>query len=293
MNMNFFLNLFFPKEYKKLLDYDSLILKYDTAKSNISFYKQKLSISTNNALSLYNDLQGITDKNSVLIQSGKILTVELAELVEENERLVKKSLSQIDEFLKSKFKVIPNKAYKNKRKVFGVDITVYLNQLITPDSFEVCKYRSKIKTENKDSYEKAKLYGGIVAKDFTWTSDKNMYNSADFYTYAEEMIKKKKDDCENHAYLICSLDHKVFGNAYGFYNAKKYIPKDNNNYGHSFNCFKWNNSLYILETTGNVPKIHKYDPANPSEKYHIHFIVTKDFTYKVDGSVEFGIIAGW
>ena len=200
-------------------------------------------------------------------------------------------LTDVDLYCRSRYTETENKAYLNKRKVFGKYITVYLNELITPNSYEILRVKKDLKLENEDIYDRARLIGNKIAISLKWTSDKDMQDSNDFYLFPNETLKLKKADCEDHSFCTASFDRNI-SVAYGFYNKKGYRGYDRGT-GHAFNTFIWNNSLYILETTGNVAKIHKYEPKKLTEQYHICFIVTPTKTYNLDGTVEFGRLAGW
>lgn len=200
-------------------------------------------------------------------------------------------LTDVDLYCRERYDLVDNKAYKNKRKVFGKYVTVFLNELITPNAYEVLKVKKDLNLKDKDIYDKAVIIGNKIAYLLKWTSDKDMHNSNDFYTFPNEDLVIRKTDCEGHAFTVASFDRNI-SVAYGFYNEKGYSG-DSRGVGHAFNVFIWNDSLYILETTGNVAQIHKYNPKDDKEQYNIRFIVTPTRTYQLEYGVEFGDIAGW
>lgn len=186
--------------------------------------------------------------------------------------------SEIDIYCKEYFEEIPKIAYKQKRKILGKRYIVSLHELITPDSWEVKNINPHIKSE-LDKLEKMQVLGNIVAKKLVWTDDKNLDTSGDYYLYPNETLTNIKADCEDHAFVMCSLDLEI-GGCWGFYN----------NVGHAFNCFIYNNELYILDTVGNTVVIMRY---KGQDLYKICYIITKEHAYGIDLSASFGELAGW
>lgn len=186
-------------------------------------------------------------------------------------------ISSLEGYCVTKFKVIKNKSYKNKRKYTGKSINVYINQMITPDALEVKRLRFEIPRGESLSTDALNI-GNRIAKDFTWTDDKNLDTSGDYYLYPEEIIVSGQGDCEDHAFTVASLNPEI-DVAYGF------LTKNGRKFGHAFNIFTENDKLYILDTVGDVGEISEY---NTTSNYYIHYIITKNATFELDGSVEFG-----
>jgi len=269
--------------------YPGLLDELDTYKNNVSYYKQLISL---NDKQYTKDIITFSEENEHLLDKISLLNNNISELKEQNEYLLDSVVSEIDNWLSEKYKIIPNKVYKNKRKFDGKIINVFLNQLITPDAFEVLKFKKKLKL-NSDDYNNVKEATDKVAKHTTWTGDDTLYNMVDFYNYPEEVLVIKLADCECIANTITSLFHKKIGTGYGFYNHKGYSETDKG-LGHAFNVFVWNNDLYIAEGTGTRAVLHRYNPTDKNEQYHLLFVITKDYTYKcTDENIEFGYLVNW
>lgn len=212
------------------------------------------------AVDLYNKFIELDKKYTELIETTKI-----------------NKLSNLEIFCSNKYKVVKNKAYANKRDFLKKPINVYINQMITPDALEVKKLRFRI-TKSKTLSEDVLNIGNTISNDFTWTSDISLEGTGDYYLYPEEIIVTGKGDCEDHAFVVASLNPEI-AVAYGS------LTKDGQKIGHAFNVFIENNKLYVLETTGDTAQVSEY---LDNDKYYINFIITKNLTFEVDGSVEFG-----
>lgn len=186
--------------------------------------------------------------------------------------------SGTDKYLKSKYKEIPMIAYTGKRKYDGKDITLYLNEMITPNTYEVQDFFEGI--TSPDLITKVKLAGNRVARYNAWTSDKVTTGYSDYYTYPNELIIGSEGDCEDHSFLLSSFDKEI-GVAYG------YLTQGKRKFGHAFNVFEYNNTLYVVDTTGNTVHIEKYDDKS---HYYIHFIIMHEKAYMLDNSVTFGVL---
>ena len=190
------------------------------------------------------------------------------------------NVSEIDLFCQSNYQQIPMLAYKDKRTINGNYISLFLNELITPNAFEVIKFKKGISESN--SLSLAKNVGNKVAQHITWVSDEQTYGFEDYYSYPNEALALKNEDCEGHAFVVASMFPDIFGVAYGF----KEEPKGNK-FGHAYNTFIHNNSLYILDTVGNTAYTELY---KENSNYTIHYIITENHTYKIKGGVSFGRI---
>ncbi len=183
----------------------------------------------------------------------------------------------IEEYCKTnKIPQVSNKAYKNKRQFLDKEVSVFINQFITPETFEVLNYKKTIK-RGRNINTDAKTIGDKVSIDIKWVSDTSMKGRNDYYLYPEEIIKNKEGDCEDHSFLVSSINPEI-GIAYGFLGKV----------GHAFNVFINNNKLYILETTGNLGTVLEY---KKDCGYTINYLITPKKTFVIDGSVEFGSIA--
>jgi len=216
------------------------------------------------------------------------------ELLEEEIKSLSKELfltqkeTLIDNFCNENFTRITNIAYKDKMKFGGKYYSVSLNELITPNAYEVIKFMKTLGVAS-NNYDLFKKYADKVSQILTWTSDSNLDTSGDLYLYPAQTLAYKKCDCEDHAFLTASLNEEI-GVGYGFYYPETKMVNPNNRFGHAFNVFVYNDKLYVLETTGNTGLIEEY---NIEKHYYIHYIVTRDYTYKLDGSIHFGALAGW
>ncbi len=208
--------------------------------------------------------------------NDEMLKVEEEKVLQEKKAT--ENINFIDEFCLSNYKVIKPIAYKQKREIRGVKYAVSLQELITPNSYAVIKFKKGI-VFSDNILNTAKNVGKKVAQYLTWDSDNNLDKSGDYYLYSNETLARRKGDCEDHAFVVSSIYPKL-GVAYGW--AK--------NIGwHAFNVFSYNNELYILDTVENSAYIMSYDKSN----YKINYIITEANCYEIDGSVQFGTIAGW
>jgi len=202
-------------------------------------------------------------------------------LIQEEEIALLQSLveedSDLDNYMLTNGRGVPNIAYKNKRYFKDKPISIYLNELITRDAYEVLHFKKGLSKSNS-VMTRAKSVGNKTAKHLTWTDDAHLIKSGDYYLTPSESLVHKKSDCEDHAFLNASLDSEI-GVVYGFLTVGK------NRFGHAWNCFVHNNKLYYLETTGNTGKVLL---ASNAKDYEASFIVTKDSTYQVGEMVNFG-----
>jgi len=241
---------------------------------------EELRKSLNESMLLLNEVSkaniDLKSRNATLVAAGLQLQDEVDALKEGLAPF--DTRTELEIFCDENYKSVPMVAYEGKRLHQDKPISVFLNQMITPDAFEVKKFKKGI-LEGSTLRERAVRVGNKVAKEFTWTSDSNLSTSGDYYLYPEEIIVTSKGDCEDHAYAVSSIDPRI-GVAYGFMGEG----------GHAFNCFVENGKLYILETTANIGNVKEYDSQ---ELYKIHFIITKNKLYQLKYGVSFGKIAGW
>lgn len=244
-----------------------------------------LLVELNHAIKNVDDLEGaITKVKGDCIEYEKTLNTTLKKLVvnlAEIDKLKKsQKVTDLDKYLNKQGNKIKNKAYKEKRYFKGKPISIYLNELIQRDSYEVLKLKKLINPLG-DNINRARVIGSKVSRLFTWTDDKKLIKSGDYYVQPNESIVYKKVDCEDHAFVNASLDEEI-GVVYGF------MTIGNNTFGHAWNCFVHKGKLYYMETTGNsVNNIL----ASKADNYDGRFIVTKDSTYQIGKPVAFGKIA--
>lgn len=233
--------------------------------------------------------QNKNDKAESLIQKCQ---EDMAELVSKNaaEREKEESLREsgkIGLYLQGLgLKKIPDKAYTQKRNIKGKPITIFLNQMITPESYEVLAAK-QILAQNISEFEGIKILGKELSKDFTWTDDKNLDVSGDYYLYPEEILVTKKGDCEDHAFCVSSFEPEIIGVAYGFFYPKG--KGESEKFGHAWNCALIDNELYNMETTGDTCELTKF--WDTTSKYDAYFIITKKGTYEIKSGQEFGYLA--
>jgi len=234
----------------------------------------------------------LRDKYLVEQSANKLLTEQLAisyeeietvrdELEETQEELENKKedskKTEIDLYCETKGYPLKRIAYQNKRQINDKPITVFLHELITPESYEVYNLARKI------SDYTVKGVGTYVSKYLTWKDDKQFNpETKDYFLYPSETIVNTFDDCEGHAFVCASLMPKTLGVAYGFVN----LP-DGNSFGHAFNVYINNGKLFLLDTVENYAIIKDVS----KHYYTINYIVTQKGTYVVDGSVKFGLEA--
>lgn len=102
--------------------------------------------------------------------------------------------TDLDLFCGKNYSEIDMIAYKNKRKTSGIGYSIYLNELIQYDAYEVKKF-FKGMPYLTNRLRHAQAIGDKVAKAITWTDDKNLDKSGDYYLYPSETIAAKKGDC--------------------------------------------------------------------------------------------------
>ena len=185
----------------------------------------------------------------------------------------------IDSHLESKHPIVPNIAYKNKRQVNKVFYSVYLNQMITPGSFEVKRFLQK-HDKYDDLYFFMQHIGDSLARHTTWINEERAYKTKDYYLYPEETLTgmRKKCDCEDVSFVMGSFKPNISAVAFGYFHKKS------GKYGHAWPVFLYSDKLYIVETTGDFVEIVE----NDDKRYEAVYYVTQNFTYKAKNGVTFG-----
>jgi len=242
----------------------------------------KIIETYNKGLKYNSKITAITEYTETLLKNNEELDQQVKELETENLLLNKQLIdneqqeTKLDQYLKENYTQIHNISYKNKREFKGEPISVTLQEMITPNAYEVQKVKRKIGLKKGlTNLQVAKKIGDKVSRILTWTDDKQLIKGwDDYYTMPNEALVYKKVDCEDHAFVNASMSDEI-GVVYGFYKGG----------GHAWNCFTHNNQLYFLETTGNVGRTIL---ASNAKDYEPSFIVTRKGTYKVGKLVAFG-----
>lgn len=196
--------------------------------------------------------------------------------------------SELDTFCKDNYTLLPNIAYRNKRKIGALGstqptyYTISLNELITPNAYAIIQFKKRL-VLNVPIPDRAFVIGNKMASTTLWTDDKNLDKSGDYYLYPVEILALAEGDCEDIALATASCDPE-FGCVWGF------LTKDGVRFGHCWNCYVWKNELYYMDNTGNTARLIK---ASDHPEYAGSYIVTREYTYQIGPSVEFGVIAGW
>jgi hypothetical protein len=226
---------------------------------------------------VYKELSMLTEMYKRLLKAFK----EIPEQVTESPIQVDVPKETIDTACHESFRKIADISYENKRNFKDKSISLFLNQMITPRAFEVVRMRKSIPRKD-DFMQYVRDLGDAVASRLYWTDDKYLNaETKDVYLYPEETIVYLKADCEDHAFLVSSLEPEI-GVVYGYK-----TEKNGNKYGHAWNLFKYNQKLYILDTVNKVAEIYPFD----TNGYESYFVITKDNTYQVRTGVVFGKIA--
>jgi hypothetical protein len=188
--------------------------------------------------------------------------------------------TDLEIFCKKNYVQIPNIAYKNKRSVKSLSYSVFLNEIFTPEAYMIAQLKKGVLLKPEDRFQRWRNLGNVVAKRLTWTDDKNLDKSGDYYLYPSETLVMNKGDCEDHSFVMASALPEDLGVAYGFWNGG----------GHAFNVGVLNGDLYIIDTVGDEVNIKL---LKTQTEYVIHFIITPKLTFQVRGGTQFGEIAGY
>lgn len=178
--------------------------------------------------------------------------------------------------------IIPDKIYTQKRKWQNKPIAIRVNDMIVRQ-YEPDKIKKTFSTYQNQLLVEA--LGNWSARNLTWTDDKTLDKSGDYYLYPEEIVVSKKGDCEDHSFLNASWNPDIVGVGYGYY-----TDKTGKRFGHAWNLYTDDKGkLRIMDTTGNT----NFTSAYPNPLYETYYIITRNGTYQVKSGVEFGTIAKW
>lgn len=235
---------------------------------------------------VYDKVAQLEQDLSKAIDSNSQTHTELSRLREEliEARKTKPEVkTPIDEFLLRVGTVVSNKAYRNKRSKGSQ--TLWLNQMITPQAWEVQNFAQKHVKHSMNLWNQMQILGDALAKHTTWVSEQKLYDTGDYYLYPEETLTthKAKADCEDMSFTMSSFAPEFMGVCYGFFiNGKE-------KFGHAYPVFLYSGKLYIVETTGDAVEITGFEDG----RYETYFIITQKHTYKFKEGVEFGVLASW
>jgi len=142
------------------------------------------------------DYVRVTEEVDVLKEAVDELEAYSKSLKEEIVDLKKEVVSPIDAYLSSKFVQVNNIAYKQKRTSKGEYYSVYINQMITPEAFEVLKFQRPFLTYYPDKYKFMQEIGNALAKHTTWVDEQKLYDTGDYYLYPEETLTGMRNKCD-------------------------------------------------------------------------------------------------
>lgn len=188
---------------------------------------------------------------------------------------------ELDQWLDKHYMKVGMFGYKNKRYINKTPYTVFINQLIEPEAYEVKKLYQQLPKPliGLKFYEKI---AELVDKTLHWTSDIENIDKRDYYFTASESIVNKDADCDDHAQVVASLGYPDIGICFG---------KAGSGY-HAFNCFVYKDELWILETNS----VRDYNNNNwvikysEQDRYKIKYVFTKHGTYDLNTKwdIQFG-----
>ena len=222
-----------------------------------------------------NELKIQNDSLKSQIETIPVLQTELNELFTKYKELQKtKNRNPVDLWCESKGYRIEEFGYRDKIFIKDKAIACDLRELITPNSYVVREARKSIGFTQGNSYENYLEVMRFIHRIGTWTDDGRQDN----YFYPNYSLTVKKFDCEDGAFVQASILPEL-GVAFGFWKRS-----DGSIIGHAFAVGIYENNLYVFDWIPN--KVMQYNAV----EYYIHYIVTQNQVYVVDGSVDFGSI---
>ena len=227
--------------------------------------------------------QSFSSDNNATIQELKKELSETQTLIQQKDEqiaelktLAKSNLTPVDNFcMKNKFKIV-KKVYKDKIIINNVMMPCDLREIFTPNSYVVRKISKETQSSDNDNiwYSRVmKKVNSIV----TWTTDGRYDN----YFYPNYTLTTGKGDCDDFSFAQMSIEPRL-GVAFGYY-----TDAEGKKIGHAFAVGIVNDKLVIYDGTSN--NVQQYNPEKIGD-YYIHYIITKNEIYVVDGSVDFGDI---
>jgi hypothetical protein len=272
----------------------------------MTIYQLIRELTKNYHRDIYEQLDYVRGERDIFSIENKQLLEELnneraisenkEKVIEDKQRIIEglsiRNTIPVDDWLSRQFVSIPNFAYKQKRQVTikqdrkktetSGTYSVFLNELITPDAFEVLKYKKQFDASNRY------LFYSNVAQKFTtdniWVSEPDLYKTGDIYLQPSEVLTFMLNtlDCDDCAHLLVSLMPKYAASVLGFF-----IDDNGNEYGHAYPIFlDEDDNVWIVETTGATGEIIPFNDKH----YRHHFIYTKDKTYQIRNDIQFGYL---
>ena len=159
---------------------------HESVYKDLSLYKAEIDEAHSEIISLTKEIVALNTRIDAL-------TPLPPTKVPVKEKVLKNSLFEaLESILKGTQVDMP--CYINKRKVKDKGISISLGQMIRPEQFEVQKLKKSLKLTGK-VYNDVYTAGNWMAANVTWTDDKNLDNSGDYYLYPEETLVFRKADC--------------------------------------------------------------------------------------------------
>jgi hypothetical protein len=204
----------------------------------------------------------------------KVTEIETKEVIKEVEVVKEVPVSTntpLDKYCKNAFKSVEKFAYKDKGIFKDIRYGMYPNELIQPELFLVQQLRKEIGSKPTNMLSWAGKVAQYVDNRLKWVSDDDTDSTLDAYQDVYATILSPKQDCENHASLVSSIEPE-FGIAFGFCGKT----------GHAWNVFVINDELWCIETNSvrdynRNAKVFKYADQ---DLYKIHWIFTQNGTYQ-------------
>ena len=224
-------------------------------------------------------LNEISEKDNQIKGFVEIAEKRLKEIEKLEAQINNKDLTPVDIWCQKNGYNPVKKVYKDKIVINSIKLPCDLREIFTPNSYLVRKVRDSIGMGENYTKENNRLlwYRRVMEK--VNSIVKYRAEASDNYYFPAYTIKIKEGDCEEFAFLQMSIEGEL-GNAYGFftnYEGKKI--------GHSFAVGVISGELWVFDAVGNIMLNYQIEDT---PKYYIHYIITKNQVYELDGSVEFG-----
>lgn len=218
-------------------------------------------------------IEALNEEKALFIKTTEVQTSIITDLTNQLS-----SDTPLEVYCKDNFQIAKKFAYKDKSFYKDKGISMYPNELITPDQYLVVKERAKVRqsSSKKIWYENV---GRHVTNTKKWVADSKNSKWQDRYNLANESLVSPEIDCEDHSAIVASIEPEI-GIAFG---------KAGNTW-HAFNVFVYEGVLFVLETNNTINrnefKVLCYDRQT---HYKIHHIYTQNYTFVIDDSVQFGV----
>jgi hypothetical protein len=246
----------------------------------IEAYKNRILEAKQHMQIVRNDLKAEHDKEltSLKTEHSTIIAKYDAQL----DKLKAKQKNPIDKHLEKLFDKVVSIAYQQKRQINKTFYSIYLNELFTPNAYEVIKFK-KTYISKADLSERMLALANKVAKHTTWVDEQKLYDTGDYYYFPAETLTggHKTTDCDDVSFAIASFEPEVCAVVFGMYNDGK------NRFGHAYPVFLYEGELYILEATGRAAELIKFNDP----RYEPHILITQNETYRAKYGLNFGKLA--